>query len=111
MLEALRSSPRKLARVFQKGRDAWKERAQQQQRRAKKLDGKVADLTRSRDRWKAKAKQLEQQLRDLEAAKPSTDSADTENVTPVQAVARPVSGSSAAPPFCPLPNDRTFLSI
>ena len=110
MVESLRSSPRKLVRVFRKGRDAWKERAQQQQLRAKKLDGKVADLTRSRDRWKAEAKLLKQQLRELQAAAPTPKATAAENATPPTLVT-PHGGPAAAPPFCPLPNDRTFPSI
>lgn len=105
MLETLRSSPKKLARVFRKGRDAWKERAQQQQRRAKRLDGKVADLTRSRDRWKAQAKQLKRQLRELAAAGPAANHTAPVNATTVPTI------TPHAPLFCPLPNGRTFRSI
>ena len=56
------SSPIKLARAFLKSREAWKSRAQEQQRRAKALDGKVRDLGKSRDNWKAKAKEYQLQL-------------------------------------------------
>jgi len=56
------SSPTKLARAFRKSRDTWKSRAQEQQRRAKALDGKARDLANSRDNWKAKAKEYKQQL-------------------------------------------------
>lgn len=116
MLEGLRSSPRKLAQVFRKGRDAWKKRAQQQQRRAKQLDGKVHDLTRSRDRWKAKAKELKRQLRELEAtATPAglkANGAPAGTGDPVLVrVAENHGGLAAAPPFYLLPNDRASPSI
>lgn len=113
MLEGLRSSPRKLARVFHKGREAWKERAQEQQQRAKKLDGKVCDLTRSRDRWKAEAKKLKQQLRELQAAVPpvSAPNAPPDGSDELATTPTAHRGPGAAPPFCQLPNDRTSRSI
>ena len=115
MLTEFLSSPRKLASVFRKGRDAWKDRAQEQQRRAKALDGKVRDLIRSRDRWKAEAKKLKQQLREVEQTpRPVAASAGTElAVPPVGATAgRPaIRGGSAAPLFCPLPSGRASRSI
>ena len=115
MLKELRSSPRKLATVFRKGRDAWKVRAQEQQQRAKALDGKVRDLVRSRDRWKTEAKKLKLQLRELEqagrsvaasaGAEPAAHPADATAVSPA------IRGGSAAPPFCPLPSGRASRSI
>lgn len=115
MLKEFLSSPRKLATVFRKGRDAWKDRAQVQQRRAKSLDGKVRDLVRSRDRWKAEAKKLKQQLRELEqVARPVAASAGTEPAAPpvgITAGQPAIRGGSAAPPFCPLPSGRASRSI
>ena len=100
MLKELRSSPRKLATVYRVGRDAWKTRAQAQQKRAKALAGKVRDLTVSRDLWKAKTKSLEDQLRQREAVSPSHA---TQEASPLATGGLIVRGS-AAPPFCPLPN-------
>lgn len=101
MLTELRSSARKLATVFRQGREAWKTRAQEQQQRAKKLDGQVRDLTRSRDRWKTEAKKLKQQLRELElAGRPGAGAAGT-------LVLR---GGSAAPLFYTSPSGRASRS-
>ena len=68
MWEHLVSSPRKLAGVFLKGREAWKARAKHLTARAKALQGNVRDLTVSRDQWKAEAKELRRRVRELEAS-------------------------------------------
>ena len=67
MLEHLVSSPRKLAGVFLRGREAWKARAKHLTERAKALQGTVRDLTLSRDQWKAEAKELRKRVCELEA--------------------------------------------
>lgn len=112
MLKELTSSARKLATVFRRGRDAWKTRAQEQQQRAKKLDGKVRDITRSRDRWKSEAKKLKQQLRELESAGRAGSAAEASH-EPAAATAGTLAirGGSAAPPFCPLRNGRASRSM
>ena len=112
MLKELRSSARKLATVFRQGREAWKTRAQEQQQRAKKLDGKVRDLTRSRDRWKTEAKKLKQQLREREPAGRLGTSAVTRAEPAASAAGTlAIRGGSAAPPFCPLRSGRASRSI
>ena len=115
MLKEFLSSPRKLATVFRKGRDAWKDRAQEQQHRAKALDGKVRDLVRSRDRWKAESKKLKQQLRELEQAPrsvvASTGTAPAAHPVGATAGQPAIRGGSAAPPFCLLPSGRASRSI
>jgi hypothetical protein len=99
MFEGLRSTAKKLARVFRKSRDTWKRRATEKQRRLKAIVGTVRDLTRSRDQWKAKAKQLQEQLRLLETHSRS-------ELLPTQPTLAAVSagygsGELTAPPFCP----------
>ena len=54
------SSHARLAKFFQKSRDAWKARSLENQKRILVLDGKVRDLQRSREKWKADAKKLKQ---------------------------------------------------
>jgi len=57
-----KSSIDRLARLFKKGRDIWKQRALEKQARIKSLAIKVRDLEKSRDQWKSRAKAAESQL-------------------------------------------------
>lgn len=57
-----KSSIARLARLFKKGRDMWKQRALEKQARIKSLEIKVRDLSKSRDQWKSRAKVAESQL-------------------------------------------------
>lgn len=100
MFEALRSTTKRLARVFRKSRDTWKRRATEKQRRLKAIVGKVRDLTRSRDQWKAKAKQLQEQLRHLETHSRS-ELLRTPHPTVAAVSTDDGSGELTAPPFCP----------
>jgi hypothetical protein len=54
--------PARLARVFRKSRDAWKQRAADKQRALKKMRITVRDLTTSRDHWRQVARQQAAQL-------------------------------------------------
>ena len=111
VLKEFCSSPRKLATVFRQGRDAWKSRAQGQKQRAKALDGKVRDLTRSRDRWKAEAKKLKRQVRELEQADRAVAMADAGAEPAASTGTLATRGGSAAPPFCPLPSGKVSGSL
>jgi hypothetical protein len=62
-----KSSPARLARVFRRSRDTWKQRAADKQRALKKLRITVRDLTDSRDHWKALARQQSGQIAALRA--------------------------------------------
>lgn len=68
-----KSSSSRLARVFRRSRDTWKQRAADKQRALKKLRITVRDLSDSRDRWKAIARQRSQEIAVLRAqlAQPS----------------------------------------
>jgi hypothetical protein len=57
--------PARLARLFRKSRDAWKQRAADKQRSLKKMRITVRDLSASRDRWREVARQQAAQLADL----------------------------------------------
>lgn len=59
-----KSSSSRLARLFRRSRDLWKQRAAAKQRMIKRLRITVRDVTDSRDYWKAKAQRLQQQLDD-----------------------------------------------
>jgi peptidoglycan hydrolase CwlO-like protein len=61
-----RSSPRKLARFFERSRDIWKARCGEAKYRVKLLHTKVADLQKSRERWKEETKQLRSEVRGLQ---------------------------------------------
>ena len=58
-----KSSIHRLAHLFQKGRDLWKNRALKRQKTIKALLIKVRDLSKSRDNWKQQAKAAESELR------------------------------------------------
>ncbi len=62
-----KSSPARLARLFRRSRDTWKERAADKQRALKKLRITVRDLTESRDHWKNVAAQQSQEIAALRA--------------------------------------------
>lgn len=63
-----KSSIDRLARLFKKGRDVWKQRALEKQARIKSLEIKVRDLSKSREQWKQRAKAAEIQLSQLDIA-------------------------------------------
>ena len=57
--------PARLARLFRKSRDAWKQRAADKQRCLKKMRITVRDLSASRDRWREVARRQTRQLAEL----------------------------------------------
>ena len=56
----------RLARLFRKERDNWKERALEKQKKNRALEIKVRDLLASRDNWKKRAKEAEEKLLKLQ---------------------------------------------
>lgn len=66
-----KSPPTRLARLFRRSRDLWKERAADKQHTIKRLRITVRDLTQSRDHWRARAQQLQQQVRTLTSPRPA----------------------------------------
>jgi hypothetical protein len=68
-----KSTAARLARLFRRSRDNWKQRAAQKQRTVKKLRITIRDVSDSRDHWKGIARrqaeeiaQLKTQLRQAE---------------------------------------------
>lgn len=57
-----KSAPARLARLFERSRDRWKDRAAQKQRMIRSQRVTIRDLQNSRDRWKAAALAAAQQL-------------------------------------------------
>lgn len=56
----------RLVHLFEKGRDVWKKRATEKQKRIKALEIKVRDLSISRENWKHRAKEAEKKLNQAE---------------------------------------------
>jgi hypothetical protein len=56
-----KSPTSRLARLFRAGRDNWKEKALEKQKRLRALEIKVRDLSASREYWKNRAIAAEQQ--------------------------------------------------
>jgi hypothetical protein len=70
-MENYKSPIHRLAHLFKKGRDLWKNRALARQKKLKALEVKVRDLSISRDNWKLRAKSAETKLHQVEKTKPS----------------------------------------
>ena len=56
-MKIFKTATNRLARYFEKSRDAWKARALQKQQQVRALEIKVRDLSVSRDYWKKQAKE------------------------------------------------------
>ncbi len=57
-----KSPTSRLARLFRAGRDNWKEKALEKQKKLRALEIKVRDLSASREYWKNRAIAAEQGL-------------------------------------------------
>ena len=66
-VKEFKSPAARLARLFRKSRDAWKQRAAGKQRTLKKMRITVRDLAASRDHWREVARRQAQQITDLRA--------------------------------------------
>jgi hypothetical protein len=64
-MEEFKSPVTRLARLFHKGRDNWREKALEKQSKVRSLEIKIRDLTNSRENWKARALAAEKQLKSL----------------------------------------------
>ena len=64
-MQEFKSPVTRLARLFKKGRDDWKEKALERQTKMRNLEIKVRDLSNSRSNWKVRALAAERQLRSL----------------------------------------------
>jgi hypothetical protein len=65
-MQGFKSSESRLARLFKKSREQWKERAAAKQKQLRAMEVKVRDLSASRERWKERALLAEKQQRQLE---------------------------------------------
>lgn len=64
-MQEFKSPVVRLARLFRKGRDNWKEKALEKQASVRSLEIRVRDLTSSRENWKARALAAEKKLKSL----------------------------------------------
>lgn len=64
-MQKFKSPVTRLARLFQKGRDDWKEKALEKQTKVRNLEIKVRDLLNSRENWKIRALAAEKELKSL----------------------------------------------
>jgi hypothetical protein len=64
-MQEFKSPVTRLARLFKKGRDNWKEKALEKQGLVRSLEIKVRDLSNSRANWKARALAAEKKLKSL----------------------------------------------
>lgn len=62
-MNEFKSPVSRLARLFRRSRDNWKEKALDKQERLRALEIKVRDLSLSRENWKKRAMEAENQLR------------------------------------------------
>ncbi len=60
-----KSSTSRLARLFKQGREKWKKRAAEKQKKIRALEIKVRDVSRSREKWKQEAKETKEALKQL----------------------------------------------
>lgn len=61
-MQEFKSPSSRLAKLFHKGRDNWKQRALEKQKKLRALEIKLRDLSASRDYWKNRAKIVEEKL-------------------------------------------------
>lgn len=61
-MEEFESPTSRLARLFRKGRDNWKQRALEKQKKVRALEVKVRDLSNSREYWKKCVIEAEKKL-------------------------------------------------
>ena len=63
-MQEFKSPVSRLARLFRKGRDNWKEKALEKQKKIRSLEIKVRDLSASREQWKKRALAAESKLKE-----------------------------------------------
>jgi hypothetical protein len=63
-MQEFKSPISRLARLFQQGRDNWREKALEKQAKVRALEVKVRDLSDSRENWKARAIAAEGKLKE-----------------------------------------------
>ena len=65
-MQEFKSPVSRLARLFHKGRDNWREKALEKQSKVRSLEIKIRDLSNSRENWKARALAAEKRLKSLD---------------------------------------------
>lgn len=62
-MEGYKSSIQRLANLFKRGRDVWKQRATEKQKKLRVQEIRIRDLEKSRELWKRRAQTAEAQVR------------------------------------------------
>ena len=62
-MQEFKSPVSRLVRLFQKGRNIWKEKALEKQKKVRALEIKVRDLSESRENWKERALAAEAEIK------------------------------------------------
>jgi hypothetical protein len=70
MLSEYKSSIQRLAHLFKRSRDIWKQRAKEKQQKLRNQAIRIRDLEASRERWKQRAQEAERQIRERQAEVP-----------------------------------------
>jgi threonine aldolase len=82
-MEGFKTEESRLVRLFQEGREKWRKRAAEKQKKMRAMEIKIRDLSLSRDQWKAKAltaqEEQEQLKQELEELKKKLNSPTQEN--------------------------------
>ncbi|MEM7555355.1 MAG: hypothetical protein AAF378_14870 [Cyanobacteria bacterium P01_A01_bin.84] len=63
-MQDFKSPVSRLARLFKEGRDSWREKALEKQKKIRSLEIKVRDLGASREHWKQRALAAESKLKE-----------------------------------------------
>ena len=66
-MEGYKSSIQRLANLFKRSRDVWKQRAAEKQKKLRAQEIRIRDLEKSRELWKCRAQTAEAQVREYQA--------------------------------------------
>ena len=66
-MEGYKSSIQRLANLFKRSRDVWKQRAAEKQKKLRAQEIRIRDLEKSRELWKHRAQTAEAQVREYQA--------------------------------------------
>ena len=84
-MEGYKSSIQRLANLFKRSRDVWKQRAAEKQKKLRAQEIRIRDLEKSRELWKRRAQTAEAQVREYQAQEKTLAQAlerDQEKVPP-----------------------------
>lgn len=80
-----KSSTSRLKRLFEEGRERWKQKALERQKKLRSQEIKIRDLSNSREKWKERVRELEARVEELEKAKGEEEESNEEGETEAKA--------------------------